>query len=344
MGNTLVNAQETVLALLYGRWRSQTLYAGVKLGVFEALGREAKPADHVARELELDPARTYRLLRALASLGVLREHGSQSFSITEAGELLRGDHPQSMRDALLLREGPEHTAIWKHLPAIIRDGKQDGFVREYGETAFEYAGRESSYRKAFDAAMSSQSTLQTAWTIEALQSCDMSSVQHLCDVGGGQGYFLGHLLLRYPHLVGTVLERPSVIGQARELWGDRLGLSDRCTYVAGDMFVDVPAADAYALKLILHDWDDEACVQILRILHRRAARRGRLFIIEHVLPDTGFPDFAAMYDMHMMCWGTGRERTVQEYHALLEASGWSLVATWFPPNRVIGVVEGALAS
>jgi hypothetical protein len=298
----------------------------------------------VGRQLELDPARTYRLLRALASLGVLREHGSRSFSITEAGELLRADHPQSMRGAVLNREGPEHTAIWKHLPAIIRDGKQNGFVREYGQTAFEYAKREPSYREAFDAAMSSQSTLHTAWAIEALQGCDMSSIQHLCDVGGGQGYFLGHLLLRYPHLVGTVLERPSVISGASELWADRLGLGDRCTYVGGDMFVDVPTADAYALKLILHDWDDQECVQILGVLHRCAARRSRLFIVEHVIPDTGFPDFAALFDMHMMCWGTGRERTVQEYRALLETSGWSFVAAWFPPNHVIGVVEGVLTS
>lgn len=343
-GNTLASAQETVLALFYGRFRSQTLYAGVKLGVFEVLGRAAKPAGHVARELDLDPARTYRLLRALSSLGVLREHDSHTFSITEAGELLRSDHPQSMRGAVLLREGPEHTAIWKHLPAILRDGKENGFVREYGTTAFEYAAQEASYREAFDAAMSSQSAMQTAWTIEALQCCDMSSIQHMCDVGGGQGYFLCHLLLRYPHLLGTVLERTSVISQANVLWAGRLGLSDRCAYVAGDMFVDVPAADAYALKLILHDWDDEACVQILRNLHRRAVRGGRLFIIEHVIPNTGTPDFAAMYDMHMMCWGTGRERTVQEYHALLEASGWRFVATWFPMNSVIGIVEGALAN
>lgn len=340
----MANAQETVLALFYGRFRSQTLYAGVKLGVFEGLGRAAKPAEHVARELNLDPARTYRLLRALASLGVLREHDSHTFSITEAGELLRSDHPQSMRDAVLLREGPEHTAIWKHLPAILRDGKENGFVREYGTTAFEYAAREPSYREAFDAAMSSQSAMQTAWAIEALQCCDMSSIQHMCDVGGGQGYFLCHLLLRYPYLVGTVLERTDVISQASVLWANRLGLSDRCTYVAGDMFADAPTADAYTLKLILHDWDDEACVQILGNLRRRATRGGRLFVIEHVIPNTGTPDFAAMYDMHMMCWGTGRERTVQEYHALLEASGWRFVATWFPTNRVIGVAEGALAN
>ncbi len=214
-------------------------------------------------------------------------------------------------------------------------------MREYGATAFEHAARESSYAKAFDAGMSSQSNLQTAWTIEALRDCDFSSIARLCDVGGGRGHLLGHLLVRYPHLRGTVLERPGVVDQKQVLWAEKLRLGDRCRYVTGDMFVDAPAADAYAMKMILHDWNDDECVQILRNLHRSAARAGRVFIIEHVIPDRGTPDYAAMFDMHMMCWGGGRERTVQEYRALLQASGWEFTATWFPSSRAIGVIEGA---
>ena len=338
---TLANAQETVLELFYGRWRSQTLYAGVKLGIFEVLESAPKHAAQIARELGLDPALAYRLLRALKSLGVLQEHDPQAFTVTAAGELLRSDHPQSMRDAFLLREGPEHTAVWKHLAAIVRDGTQNGFVREYGTSAFDHAARVPSYGKAFDAGMSSQSNLQTSWTIEALRRCDFAAVAHLCDVGGGHGHLLCHLLVRYPHLVGTVLDRSSVLDQEQELWAGKLHVNERCTYLAGDMFVDVPAADAYTMKMILHDWNDDECVQILSNLHRRAARAGRIFIIEHVIPDTGRPDYAAMFDMHMMCWGTGRERTVQEYRHLLQTSGWEFAATWFPPNGAIGVVEGA---
>jgi hypothetical protein len=337
----LANAQETLLQLFYGRWRSQTLYAGVRLGIFEAVGREPVPAAQVARELDLEPTLTYRLLRALGSLGVLREHDARSFSLSEAGELLRGDHPQSMRDALLLREGPEHTAIWKHLPAIVRDGRQDGFFREYGATAFDHAEREPGYAKAFDAGMSSMSNLQTLWTIEALRECDFTSIALLCDVGGGRGHLLSHLLARYPHLRGTVLERPGVVDQRQLLWAERLGLGDRCSYLAGDMFVDVPEADAYTMKMILHDWNDDECVRILRNVHRRAVPAGRVFIIEHVIPDNGTPDYAALFDMHMMCWGTGRERTVREYRALLEASGWTFAKTWFSLSGAIGVIEGA---
>jgi hypothetical protein len=332
------------LDLLYGRWRSQTLYAGVKLGIFECIEHAPVHAAEVARKLGLDFALSYRLLRALGSLGLLHEHEGECFAITEAGELLQSEHPQSMRDMILLREGPEHTSIWKHLPAIVRDGKQSGFVREYGATAFEYATHEPTYGKAFDDGMSSYSRLQTAWTIEALRGCDFTSITHLCDVGGGQGHLLCQLLVQNPHLVGTVLERSSVIEDSQTLWAERLHVCDRCSYVAGDMFVSVPAADAYIMKMILHDWSDDECVQILKNLHRHGGTACRVFIVEHVIPDTGKPDFASLFDMHMMCWGTGRERTVQEYRRLLQQSGWSFVAGWFPPSGVIGVIEGTKAS
>ena len=334
------NPQQKVLDLLYGRWRSQTLYAGVKLGIFECIQHEPLQAEEIARRLDLDPALSYRLLSALGSLGLLQEKEGKLFAITEAGELLRGEHPQSFRDVILLREGPEHTAVWKHLPAIVRDGRQDGFVREYGATAFEYAAHEPTYGKAFDDGMSSHSRLQTAWTIEALQACDLASIKHLCDVGGGQGHLLCHLLLQYPHLVGTVMERSSVMENAKTLWADRLRVRNRCTYSVGDMFVDVPAADAYIMKMILHDWSDDECVQILKNLHRCGDPAARVFIVEHIIPDTHTPEFASLFDMHMMCWGTGRERTEQEYRDLLLQSDWTFVASWFPPSGVIGVIEG----
>ena len=257
--------------------------------------------------------------------------------------MLRSDHPESMRDAVLLREGPEHTAVWKHLPAIVREGQQNGFIREYGTTAFDHATRDPSYGDAFNAGMSSQSNLQTIWTIEALRSCDFTSTFHVCGVGGGSGHLLCHLLRRYPHLTGTVLERPGVVDSARALWPQTLHVADRCSFVAGDMFADVPAADAYTMKMILHDWDDGECVQILSNLCRRAPPKGRVFIVEHVITDAGISDYAALFDIHMMCWGTGRERTVREYCDLLEASGWTMTATWFPPGGAIGVIEGVVA-
>ena len=245
-----------------------------------------------------------------------------------------------MRDVVLLREGPEHTAVWKHLPDIVRDGVQNGFVREFGRTAFEHASFSPTYGEAFDAGMSSHSRLQSAWTLEALKGCDLSTIKYICDVGGGQGHLLCQLLIHYPHLVGSVLERTSVLKDDKALWSKRLHLEDRCTYAEGDMFVDVPASDAFVVKMILHDWNDDECVQILWNMNRRASPAGRAFIVEHVIAASGHSDFASLFDMHMMCWGIGRERTAQEYEHLLRRAGWSPAAIWSTSTGAIGIIEG----
>jgi O-methyltransferase domain/Dimerisation domain len=336
-----MSAQEKVLDLIFGRWRSQILYAGVKLGIFDALGAGPKTAAVTARELGLDPALAYRLLRALGSLELLREDKDRTFSLTETGELLRSDHRQTLRGVTLLEEGPEHYALWKHLPAMVRDGKQNGFMREFGRMAFDHAVRDADYAQVFDNAMSSYSSAQAEWVLDALAAYDFSKITHLCDVGGGHGYMLARLLTQYPHLAGTVLERAEVISDSARLWAGKLGVSDRCRYVTGDMFKAAPPADAYIMKLILHDWNDDECVRILQNQLEAATPGGRVFIVEHVIPDPETSHFAKLFDIHMMCWGTGRERTQEEYVALLEKAGWKYLATWFPAPRAMGVVEGA---
>jgi O-methyltransferase/methyltransferase family protein len=333
--------QAALLDMIHGGWRSRILYAGVRLGIFDAIDNEPKTADAIARFLSLDLALSYRLLRALAGIGLLRERPERTFSLTEAGQFLRGDHPRSLRGVALLIEGPENVAIWKHLPAMVRDGKQDGFIREYGRTAFQHAAHEPTYAEAFDEGMTSRSRLQTPEVLEALQSSDFGAITHVCDVGGGRGHLLCHLLARYPNLRGTVLERASVIEDPRTLWAERLQVADRCQYLAGNMFEDVPPADAYLMKMILHDWNDEECVQILKVLHQRATPGGQVFIAEYVIRETDGPDLPKLLDIHMMCWGTGRERTSKEYAALLRSAGWRYVTSRFPAQGAMGVVEGA---
>ena len=199
--------QAQVMDLIFGRWRSQILYAGVKLGIFDALRNGGRDASAIAHELGLDPHLTYRLMRALGSLDLLAEDTEHTFSLTRTGERLRSDHPHRMRGITLLEEGPEHYAIWKYLPGMIRDGKQNAFIREFGRMAFDHAENDADYAEVFDGAMSSYSRTQASLVLEALQSYDFSNVTHICDVGGGQGYMLCQFLDKYPHLRGTVLER-----------------------------------------------------------------------------------------------------------------------------------------
>jgi hypothetical protein len=331
---------EKVVDTILGRWRSQILYSGVKLGIFESVGTVPKKGSEIALELGLDASLSYRLLRALASIGFLNEKEGQSFSITCLGELARKDHPHTLRGVILLEEGPEHYAIWKHLVDMVRDGQQDGFMREFGLRIFDYIPKNPAYAEVFNHAMSSYSAMHTALVLEALKSYDFSKIRSLCDIGGGHGHLICNILREHPHLHGTVLELESTLKNKELLWAEKMGLAARCEYHAGDMFRQVPSSDAYIMKMILHDWSDEECVKILSNVHKAMPAGGQVLIVEHVVPGPDIPHFSKLFDIHMMCALTGRERTEKEYRELLEKSGLQYVQTHYPPSKTIGVIEG----
>jgi hypothetical protein len=335
-----MSSYEKVVDTILGRWRSQILYTGVKLGLFESIGTTPKPASEIAGELSLDASLSYRLLRALASMGFLNEKEGHIFSITPSGELVRKDHPQTLRGVILLEEGPEHYAIWKHLADMVKDGKQDGFMREFGLRIFDYIPQNPAYAEVFNYAMSSYSATHTKLVLEALKSYDFSNIRSLCDIGGGHGHLICNILQEHPQLQGTVLELESTIKNKELLWAEKMGMANRCKYLAGDMFQEVPGADAYIMKMILHDWSDEECVKILSNIQKASPANGRILIVEHVVPGPEVPHFSKLFDIHMMCALTGRERTEKEYAGLLEKSGLQYVQTHYPQSKTIGVIEG----
>jgi hypothetical protein len=243
---------------------------------------------------------------------------------------------------VLLEEGPAHYAIWKHLVDMVRDGRQDGFVREFGSRIFDYIGQNPEYAQVFNHAMSSYSAAHARLVLEALKGYDFSRIGSLCDIGGGHGHLICNILKEHPQLRGMVLELEATIKDKGLLWSPRMGLADRCSYIAGDMFREVPRADAYIMKMILHDWNDEECVQILSNIRKASAPGARVLIIEHVVPGPQTPHFSKLFDIHMMCALTGKERTEKEYAELLEKAGLEYVQTHYPPSRAMGVVEGVV--
>ncbi|MCC7371417.1 MAG: hydroxyneurosporene methyltransferase [Chloroflexi bacterium] len=330
--------------LIFGRWRSQILFTGAQLAVFDQLSAtETRSSEMTAAMIDADPPLTYRLLRALGSLGLLTEDEDHGFRLTDAGALLRADHPRSLRSMALLEEGPEHYALWKHLPSLIRDGKQNGFVREFGMMGFEYAKANPGYGDVFNQAMTSYSAVESQLVVEALAESDLSDVRTWCDVAGGYGHLLCSLLVAYPELTGILLDLPDVTDDREHQIAPQMGLSDRCHAVGGDMFTEAPAADAYSLKHILHDWNDQECVAILKNIRAAATGPGRVFVIEYIVPGPREPHFAKLFDIHMLCWGTGRERTESEYAQLLEAAGFRHIRSWYPANHLMGVIEGVAA-
>src|SRR5262245_8618395 len=299
-----------------------------------------KTVNTLAHDLDADPTLLYRLLRAQAAIGLLEEDGSSGSILTDEGEHLRSDHPQSLKPMARLEEGPRHYALWKHLPAMVRDGKQNAFVVEFGRMAFDPARENQDYAERFKQAMTSYSAGQSSLVLEALRGYDISRIRTFCDVAGGYGHLMCALLLANPGLRGIVLDLPEVVEDVHELWAEKLALQERCQYVAGDMFEAVPKADAYSLKMILHDWNDAECVKILSNIRKAAAGPAQVFIVEHIVPQPDVPHFSKLFDIHMMCWGTGQERTEAEYMSLLDGAGWKPAGSYYPVNRQMSIVTG----
>ena len=317
------DAGAKVIDLIFGRKRSQMLYVGVTLGVFDALAHGPRSAARVA--------------------SALHEDHTPTFSLTPMGALLCTDHPHTLRGVALWEEGPESYATWQHLATLITEGQQNAFVREFGQPGFAYLAQHPSVGAVFNEAMSSYSSLDNALVLEALTPYDFAGLSHLCDVGGGHGSPLCSLLVQYPHLPGTVLDLPSVLAQHERLWAEKMGVGDRCTYMPGDMFQAVPPAETYMMKRVLHDWNDAECHQILATISRAAPPRGRVWIIERIVPGPNTPPFAKLFDVLMIIVSTGRERTLEEYTGLLAGAGWTYRQTWYPASKMLGGVEGVQA-
>ena len=191
--------------------------------------------------------------------------------------------------------------------------------------------------------MSSYSVMHTAMVLEALNGYDFSNFSHICEIGGGQGHLLSHLQSKYNHLNGTILELESVVNNQDSSWPNKMGLQDRCRYIKGDMFEQAPSADLYLMKMILHDWNDDECIKILSNIHKSASDKSKVFIIEHIVPNPNTLHFSKLFDIHMMCATTGRERTIGEYESILNQSGWRYIQTHYPNSSMIGIIESAKA-
>lgn len=322
-----------------GYWRGQILYASVELGIFETVGEDYRSVKVIADELDLDPGHLYRLLRALSQYGVLSEDEERRFRLTRVGECLQADHPESISGLVRFFQGPEYHAAWRHVPEIVAEGGPTGFVRAYGSDLFEYLDQHPELSRAFNEAMTRRTKQVTEAVLDALHGYDFGRFSHVCDIGGGHGYLLSQVLRAHPNLEGTVLELPSAVEETDAHWARKLGVDDRCTYMAGDMFEAVPNADAYFMKSILHDWADAECVEILTTTRASAPSDARLFVIERVVPGPETPHAAKASDINMMVSTGGRERTKAEFDRLFESASWERTNVWSLSSSTRSVIE-----
>jgi hypothetical protein len=332
-------AVPAILDLMTGHWRSQVLHAGVVLGIYDALSAsQSLPVKTIAAEIGADEALLYRLMRVSAGLDLLVEEEGARFRLSCKGQFLSINHPQSLRGMVLLEEGPVHYSVWRHLPALIREGEHNGFRREFGHTVFDHVREDPSYAKVFHDAMTSYSMME-AEVLRAGLEGRYAAPKLICDVGGGHGYLLAALLRDRPQAKGIVFDLPEVTAARDVGITAKDGLVGRISHQGGDMFETIPAADIYLMKHILHDWNDNECRQILRVARESALEDGRLLLMEWVVPSSNEPHFAKLMDIHMLCVSSGRQRTRAEFETISADSGWHVANVLDVPHSPLAIVE-----
>ena len=222
--------------------------------------------------------------------------------------------------SLAIMYNEEQYRAWSDVLHSVQSGDK-AFDRQFGMSYFSYLAQHPESDRVFNQAM-------TGWTMQlvdaVIDAYDFSSFQTLVDVGGSYGTLLAAILRANPDAHGVLFDQPHVAADAGEHLA-QAGVADRCTAVGGDFFVEVPAqGDAYLLAQILHDWDDERSVEILKQCRRAIPPHGKLLVIELVLPEGEEPFFGKWLDLHMLVLLGARERTAAEYAALFDASGFTL--------------------
>ncbi len=315
-------APTTILRnLITGYQVTQAIYVAASLSIADLLAEKPRSADELAGVTHTDPESLYRLLRALASVGVFEENEGRRFSLTAVGECLRSDSPESMRNWATYAGRPYHWQAWSGLFDSVKTG-ENAFQRMNGMSIIEYRATSPVENQIFDGAMTDQSVHVNR---ALLDSYDFSTFGTVVDVGGGQGALLAALLAKYPKMRGILFDQPQVVTAARRRL-DTAKVGDRCEIVGGSFFEEItPGGDAYLLKSVLEDWNDDDSMRILRQCRRVISPTGVLLVIETVIGPPNQGRIAKFSDLNMLVGPGGRNRTIEEYRALLAAAGFRLV-------------------
>lgn len=315
------------------------LYVATSLNIADRLANGPVAMKELAATTGANEQALYRILRALASVGIFREVGLRYFENTPSSEPLRSG-PGSARDLIHWAVDDFHFKIWGHMLYSARTGKP-AVDDVYAKPCFETFTENPEIAERFNAAMTGHSANIVPTVLAAY---DFSGITTLVDVAGGRGFALTSILKKYPAMRGVLFEMPDLLESAQALI-QQSGVQDRCTTHGGDFFSSiVEGGDAYYMQHVIHDWDDEKALIILENVRKAlvANKHGKVIIVDSVVKPGNAPDFAKLLDLEMLLMPGGRERTEEEFGHLLSAAGFML-------NRVVptagtkSVIEGIVA-
>ncbi len=325
-----------LLSLINGFQTTQAIRVASILGVADHLKGGARSVDELASLTQSNADALYRLLRALAAVGVFREEAHRKFTLTPMGDCLRTDSNTPIGGWAEHVGNPYFWQAWGHLLHSVQTG-ENAFKDLHGMDVWEYRARHPEANAIFNRAMTHMSR---GGAEAVLAAYDFSGFRHVVDVGGGQGSLLAAILSVCPDTRGTLFDQPQVVAGAQDNL-ERHGVIDRCDIVGGSFFEAVPeGGDAYLMRHVIHDWEDAEAIAILKACRRAMRDPAKLLLIErNVAPPNEMPA-TKFSDLNMLVAPGGRERTGDEYAALFEQAGFEL--TRVVPAGMGNVIEARL--
>lgn len=327
-------AHAEMLQLLTGGHIAGAISCLAQLGIPDLVEGGPKSAEELAKQIGAQPQALYRLMRATACVGVLREGLDGRFSETPMSAVLRSNGNPSLRAFAIMGGREWHGRGWSQLEYCVRTGKQ-ALDQIYGEHIFKYFEEHPEEAQIFNDAMTDLSTIDGP-AVAAAYSFDQ--INSIVDVGGGHGLLLATILKQNPNMKGILYDVPHVVEGAKD--GPLKPVMERCTIASGDMFLSVPAgADAYIMKHIIHDWPDDLCIKILKACRKGVNAGGKLLVVDCVIqPGNDFSP-GKFLDLQMLIFPGGCERTEKQFRELLSAAGWQLSRV-IPTAAPESIVEG----
>jgi len=326
-------------SILTGSWKAQALYVAAELRLADRLDDGPQESAALADAVRVHPPSLHRLLRALATLGLCVEQEDGRFALTSLGALLRDDAPNSLR-ATTLWWGKHLWPVWGNLLYSVRTGKSARTLL-LGTEGFAHLQKDPEAAATFYR-FGIEATRQTADLL--LQGYDVSGLRRIVDVGGGHGELLARILRAAPGATGVLFDLPvAVAGAAAAFEANHAELLARCSFVPGDFFEAVPpGADAYLLKSVLHDWDDERCLGILANCRRAMADAARLLIVEPILPErseaSDLHATLSQHDLTMLAALGAQERTQAAFSDIVQRAGFK-IARVLPVGPVYSLLD-----
>jgi orsellinic acid C2-O-methyltransferase len=328
---------ERVSELINSSWVTQAIHAAIDLGLFDRLNEEPASAAQLAAQIGCSAGATHRLLRALSSLDLCSECDTGVYELTSMGTLLAGNEPGSLQPWARLWCS-NLADLWKDLAHSVREGKSVRALRGI-KPGFSHLECDAANAELFNQAMVANSY----WVAKAFaRAADLQNVNSLIDVGGGHGGLLAAILHAHPEMRGVVFDLPHA-GEGAGTYLKLEGLGERARFTSGDFFSSVPpGADAYVLKSVLHNWDDDRSIAILRQCRAAIKPSARLFIVERMMPRTLTASRAdravARSDLNMLVALDASERGAEEYEWLLGQAGFAVQQT-FPLAMGVSAIE-----